>query len=154
MRLAAVIVLILVSTAISQAQEQYMELLRSDLKTQRKAIITEVMEFSDADAQTFWKMYREYEFKRAELDDRVVAVIMEYGNEYQTMTNDLADKLMTESFKIDEKQRDLKFSFFKDLRKTFGATTAARFIQLENLMDRILYLQITSQLPLVEKIHP
>jgi hypothetical protein len=48
---------------------RFVELLRSDVKTNKKAIIAASMRFSDAQAAAFWPLYRNYEF---ELDKLVV----------------------------------------------------------------------------------
>ena len=39
----------------------YVELLRSDVRAQKVAFITELMEFSEADDKVFWPIYREYD---------------------------------------------------------------------------------------------
>jgi hypothetical protein len=154
MRLTAIAVLFLVSVSAGSAQEQYMELLRTDLNANRKAIITEVMQFDDAQAETFWKMYRDYENKRMELGDDYIGLIKQYAENYESMTNEVADEIMKGMFRHQENRLDLKKSFYKDLKKAFGATTAARFTQLDSMLDRLIDLQVTAQLPLVEQVHP
>ena len=44
----------------------YAELLRSDLRAQKVAVITEVMEFTEAEDTAFWPVYREYETELAQ----------------------------------------------------------------------------------------
>jgi hypothetical protein len=39
----------------------YVELMRSDLRTEKVAIITEMMQFSEDEDARFWPIYREYE---------------------------------------------------------------------------------------------
>ena len=45
----------------------YAELLRSDLRTQKVAIITEVVGFTEAEDKAFWPIYREYDLEMAKL---------------------------------------------------------------------------------------
>ena len=47
----------------------YVELLRSDLRAQKVAIITEVMQFTEAEDAKFWPIYREYETELAKIND-------------------------------------------------------------------------------------
>ena len=49
-----VILLMLVLSMNLFAQEDFIELLRQDLKTQKVAIITEAMEFTEAESNAFW----------------------------------------------------------------------------------------------------
>ena len=57
----------------------YAELLRSDLRAQKIAIITEVMEFTEAEDAKFWPVYREYETELAKINDDRIALIKEYA---------------------------------------------------------------------------
>jgi hypothetical protein len=43
----------------------YVELLRSDIRGQKVAIITELMEFTEAEDAAFWPIYRDYELERS-----------------------------------------------------------------------------------------
>src|SRR5512134_4172880 len=47
----------------------YAELLRSDVRTQKVSIITEVMGFTEAESAKFWPIYREYDAEMAKLGD-------------------------------------------------------------------------------------
>ena len=51
----------------------YTELLRSDIRAQKVAVITEMMEFTEAEDVVFWPVYREYELALSRLyDERLV----------------------------------------------------------------------------------
>ena len=65
---------------ISLNLSAYAELLRSDVRTQKVAIITEVMGFTEAEDKAFWPIYREYDAEMAKLGDERVALIAEYAN--------------------------------------------------------------------------
>ena len=71
------IAFLLVGVTAMQAQDinSYIELLRSDLKTQKKEIITEVMQFTDSESDTFWKIYNGFEEDFRKLGDKRVAMI-------------------------------------------------------------------------------
>ena len=60
----------------------YAELLRSDVRAQKVAIITEVMGFTEAEDKAFWPIYREYDVEMAKLGDERVAMIAEYAGNY------------------------------------------------------------------------
>ena len=48
----------LASPGFAGAQERLIELMRSDLRTEKVAILTESMAFSEDDAEVFWPIYR------------------------------------------------------------------------------------------------
>ena len=43
------------------AQNSYLEIVRSTIKTEKKALIAEVMQLSDAESIPFWDVYNEYD---------------------------------------------------------------------------------------------
>src|SRR5512140_1074597 len=56
----------------------YTELLRADVKAKRVAIITEIMQFDDAEAATFWPIFREYDLALSKIGDERVRLIEDY----------------------------------------------------------------------------
>ena len=71
----------------------YAELLRSDVRAEKVAILTEVMEFTEAEDKVFWPIYREYETELAKINDDRIALIKEYALGYETLTDATADGL-------------------------------------------------------------
>ncbi len=69
----------------------YAELLRSDVRAQKVAIITEVMGLTEAEDAAFWPIYREYDLEMARLGDERMALIAEYARSYAQMTDATAD---------------------------------------------------------------
>ena len=64
----------------------YVELLRSDVRTQKIAIITEVVGFTDAEDAAFWPIYREYDADLAALGEERVALVAYYAEHYTSLT--------------------------------------------------------------------
>ena len=142
--------LILALPGAATAQEQYMELLRQDINTQKTAILTEAMDLDNAQAEKFWPIVREYDVERAKIADRRLAVIKKYAANYETMTSDMADELMGESMKIDSDMMNLKKDYYNKVSKQLSHVEGARFLQVENFVDNLLRLQVQSELPLVQ----
>ncbi len=131
--------------------DAYLELLRSDLKTEKKAIIVNVMELNDAESQVFWPIYRQYELERYKLGDKTVALLKDYVNNYDKLTNEKVDELVKQSFKIKSEELKLKEKYYNKMKKALSAKRAAQWLQLENQLDIVLDFQIAEQLPLIQK---
>ncbi len=135
---------------IASAQEQYVELLRQDINTQKTAILTEAMDLDPAQSDVFWPIVREYDVERATIADRQIATIKKYAANYETMTADMAKEIVEESMKSDSDMMKLKKDYFGKLSKALSPIEAGRFLQVENFVDNLLRLQIQSELPLVQ----
>ena len=126
----------------------YAELLRSDIRAQKIAIITEVMEFSDADAAKFWPIYRDYDSEMTKLGDERVSLIAEYAKAFDTLTDDGADKLASRAIDLDGRRRAALAKVYDNVKKSLGAKTAMRFLQVEHQLLLLIDLQIASSLPI------
>ena len=131
------------------AQDKYLELVRSDLKTQKVALITEAMDFTDDQAGIFWPIYREYDFELTKLGDRKINLIKDYAANFENMTDEKAKELIETAFNIDSDLLELKKQYFKVFSTALSPTTAARYMQVENQIQLLLNLKIASELPLI-----
>jgi hypothetical protein len=138
-----------VSAQTDTYDEKYLELARSDLKTQKKLLVTEAMALTDAQSETFWQIYREYEAELTVLGDEKLSIIKEYAENFERMTPEVTDELMQRSFKLDESVLKLDKKYYKQMSKALGPVTAARFSQVEHKIGLLIDLQVSSQIPLV-----
>ncbi|MCK5411388.1 MAG: hypothetical protein KAJ67_04790, partial [Gemmatimonadetes bacterium] len=79
--------LLLSSANIAYGQiESAVEIMRSDVRTQKVAILTATMELTSDEASAFWPTYREYEVALSAVWDQRLGVIKDYAANYETMT--------------------------------------------------------------------
>ncbi len=150
--LTVALVALLAPSAMAEAGlDQYIELLRSDLKTQTVAVITEVMQFTTEEGEVFWPIYREYELESSKLGDRRVAALKEYAESFDQLSNEKAKSLANAHFKLQEEQLKLSKNYYKKVAKALDANTAARFVQVMNQINLLINVQVAVSIPLIEK---
>ena len=149
----ALILLLAVSAAGAAlyGQDAYMELLRSDLSTQKVAIITEGMELTDAQAAIFWPIYRKYDAELTTLNDTRIAVIKDYAQNYDQMTEAKADDLTKRTFAFLESRIKLQKKYYKEFSKALSPVLAAKYMQIERSINTLMDFQIMSEIPLVKR---
>ncbi len=130
--------------------QAYTELLRADVKAKRVAIITQIMQFNDADAAIFWPIFRDYDHELSKLGDIKVQLITDYIKNYDNITDEKADELMSAALGLEAQRAELKKKYFDIMKKALSARTAARFFQVENQMQQIVDLQISANLPALQ----
>lgn len=128
----------------------YVELLRADVRAQKVAFITELMEFTDAEDKAFWPIYRDYDVELSKINDERVTGIEEYARNYTQVTDALADKLATKALELESRRTALKEKYYARLKAALSPKTAARFLQVENQLLMIIDLQIAASLPIVK----
>jgi len=126
----------------------YAELLRSDVRTQKIAIITEVMGFTEAEDTAFWPIYREYDREMAKLGDERTLLIGEYAKSYTKLTDEIADRLATRALDLEARRQALKAKTYERLKGVLPPRTALRFLQVEHQLLLLIDLQISAMLPI------
>jgi hypothetical protein len=142
-----VIVAIMMSAAAASAQQPaitpaetkdlnlraYGELVRADVRAPKVAII-----------------YRAYDTELSAINDERVNGIEEYARNYGKVNDALADKLATKALELEGRRTALKQKYFSRFKTALSATTAARFLQVENQILLLVDLQIAASLPIVK----
>ena len=130
----------------------YAELLRSDVRAQKVAIITEVMGFTEGEDTAFWPIYREYDMEMARLGDERVALIADYAKNYAALNNDVADRLATRALELETRRQELKAQVYQKVKKALAPLAAARFLQVEHQLLLLIDLQIAASLPIAPTV--
>ena len=128
----------------------FIELARSDLRNKKALIIAENISFTADEAAEFWPLHREYNLALGRLFDRRYALIKDYANHYNTMTDEVAERLMKEAFKLEEDRVALRKKYFKKMKRIVPIVKAVRFFQLDNQLNMVIDLQIAAALPLIQ----
>ena len=127
----------------------YIELLRTDVRTEKSQLMAAVMLLDSGEATKFWPIYKDFETDYSKLCDQIVAVIREYSEHYDSMTDAVADKLANQVLGIEQQRNVLKKKYYDRMKESLGALTATRFLQVENQLERLIDLHIAAQLPVV-----
>ena len=146
-KLLFVALLLVASTAF--AQDGYIELLRSDIRTEKIAIVTDVMQLSGEQSEQFWKVYKEYDHEMSKVNDLRIALIKDYAEHYEKMTDEKALEIIAKSSEFQDKRMDLRKKYFQEFLEVLPATKAARFMQLDHQISLLIDLQIAAELPLI-----
>lgn len=130
--------------------QAYTELLRSDVRTQKIAIITQVMGFTEAEDAAFWPVYREYEQELTTLGDERVALIAEYARAHSELSDALADKLAGRALDLEARRQAVKAKCYERVKKALSPRVALRFLQVEHQLQLLIDLQISAGLPIAD----
>ena len=125
----------------------YIELLRKDLRRSRSQLMGEVMQLDTDESQQFWPVYKEFETELTKIGDQLVLLVRRYVEHYDKMTDALADELANKVLAAEQQRNALKKKYYDRIKKSMGAVTAMRFLQVENQLERLIDLQIAAQLP-------
>jgi Spy/CpxP family protein refolding chaperone len=136
--------------ASDQEIDKDIELLRSDLRSARKQLIALNMNLTDAQAVKFWPVYDAYAQEITKLGDARTALIKDYANTYDTMTDAQADNLVKRMVALDQQAATLRQQWVPRFRKVLTGKQTALFFQLDRRINLLIELQLASEIPLVK----
>ena len=164
-RLAAVVLITgswMLSGAIGHAQttstekdtsvisDQDMNLLRKDLRSKRKQLIAANLKLTDTEATNFWPVYDKYIQELIGINDKKVALIQDYADNWGKMTNDQSLLFSRQWLDMDIQIAQLRQKYVPIVAKVLDGKKTATFFQLDRRIAMMLDLQVSSQMPLVQ----
>jgi hypothetical protein len=96
-------------------------LTRASIQLRRQAIITSVMDLSEKEAEAFWPLYRDYRVEMAKVGDRISKLLVQYSEQYDTLTDEQAVRLMNDWLDIEKAKTSVKSKFVPRFRKILPA---------------------------------
>jgi hypothetical protein len=129
--------------------DQDFELLRKDLRSQKKQIVAANMDFTDVEAEKFWPVYDRYATDLAKIYDTKLELIGRYLDEYKTMNGDEAESYIRRRAAVEEQVIQLRLKYVPEFRKIMSGRQATLFFQIEWRLDLMINLQL-AQTPLID----
>jgi len=134
--------------------QDYVSLLRAHLRQRKTDVMSAVMQLDADDAAKFWPIYRDFEAELKQIYDQVGSEIRNYAAKVDSMTDPVADQIGTKILNLEEQRNSMKRRYYVRFKTALDPIVAMRFLQVENQIERIIDLQIASELPIVQRSQP
>ena len=129
--------------------DQDIQLLRQDVRDQKKQIVAANMSLTPAEAEKFWPVYEQYTAETSKLGNQRYDLIKEYAQAYPNLSNTQANGLMRQLIASDESAAQLRQKYVPIFEKVISPTKTALFFQIDRRLAMMVDLQLASQIPLV-----
>lgn len=128
--------------------DQQIQMMRKDIRSQRKQVIAANMNLTDAEAVKFWPIYDKYVSDLVETNHAKYELIKEYASS-DTISDEQADSMAQRWLTVDENVVKLRVKYLPTFRAALSAKQTARFFQLDRRVQMMIDLQLASALPLL-----
>ncbi len=147
--------LLVVSLAIPLAAQESkpadnMGIVRDAIRAEKKVLVADNMGLTEAEAKAFWPVYDEYQNAMKPLVDRKITLVKDYAANYETMTDEVAGKLLRDLMDLQKEELKLSDSFVPKFQKVLPAMKVARYYQIENKVRAVVDYDLAAQIPLVK----
>jgi hypothetical protein len=130
--------------------EREINISRKLINDKRNTAIAYNMHFTKEEKEKFWPLYREYREAMAKVGDKRLAIIVDYADGADMMTESLAKQLLDRYIDVEKETIKVQQSYIGKFRRILPQIKVVRLMQIENVMDAMVELKIAEGVPLIE----
>jgi Spy/CpxP family protein refolding chaperone len=130
--------------------DQDIQMLRSDLRAQRKQVTAQNMNLTPDEASKFWPIFDQYRQEALKINDERWALIKDYAANYNAMSDAQAQDYIRRSTAIDQALLSLRMKYVPLFEKVISPKKTALWCQIDRRIDLLINLQLSSRIPMVD----
>jgi hypothetical protein len=138
------------SMSEGQINDANIELMRQDIRSERKKVVAANMPLTETEATKFWPVYDRYIAETIKVNDTRFALLKEYAKSYDTTTEDQADSFIKRWLTLDQDNTQLRLKYIPEFEKVVTHKKTAMFFQIDRRVSMMIELQLAAQVPLVK----
>jgi Spy/CpxP family protein refolding chaperone len=124
------------------------QILLKQVMNDKKAVYAQNLGLTETESAKFWPIYDEYEAKVKKLNDRFLANLNAFAEQYDTLSEADAAAILKEKMAIEKERAALKQNYTKKFAKALPAKKALRYAQLETRIDLMVQRNVYGLIPL------
>ena len=141
-------------TDMSMTEEQVndanIDLMRKDIRSERKKVVAANMPLTETEATKFWPVYDRYIGETIKVNDVRFALLKEYAKNYNSGTEEQADSFIKRWLALDRDNTELRLKYIPEFEKVISHKKTAMFFQIDRRVSMMIELQLASQVPVVK----
>jgi len=130
--------------------DEDIQMLRKDIRSQRKQIIAANMKLSESEAEKFWPVYEQYVSDLVKLNGTKYALIKQYIDTRGALSDTEAKSAVNQWVSVDESVAELRKKYIPLFGKVLSPKSTALFYQLDRRVQLMIDLQLASSIPMIE----
>src|SRR5215510_15169903 len=136
-------------TTTGVAVEKDLDLLRRDLRAEKKKILAANVPLTETEATKFWPVYDQYAAEMKTHYDEFYNVIKEYAANQKTLTDAQAVSMIKRWSEIQVDVAQTRLKYVPIMEKVIPGKKAALFFQIDRRLYALMDMQVASEVPLV-----
>jgi hypothetical protein len=133
----------------NNVRDQDIEMLRADLRSQRKQITALNLPLTADEATKFWPIFDQYRQEAIKPNDERWALIKDYADNYNTMSDAQAQDYIKRSTAVDEQLQNLRMKYVPLMERVISPKKTALWYQIDRRIDLLINLQLSTVIPMV-----
>jgi len=137
-------------TAAQTRPTDDMEILREKLRADKKLVLASALQLTDTEGKAFWPVYNAYQSDMVQHYDRVLALIDAFAQNYQSLSDEAARKLISDFLALQTNHPALLKKYAPQFLQVLPAKKVAQLYQIENKLRAVVDYGLAQSLPLIK----
>jgi hypothetical protein len=138
------------SQASQPSVDQDIDMLRKDLRSQKKQIIAANLQLTDKEAEKFWPLYDQYTAELVQINNAKYSSLKDYVTNYNTLTDQQALSLTQNVLGVDGSVALLRQKYMPMFQQVISGKKTALFFQLDRRLVMLIDIQLAAAVPMVQ----
>ncbi|HVN31142.1 MAG TPA: hypothetical protein VMT45_04085 [Thermoanaerobaculaceae bacterium] len=148
--LVAFLTVAVTGTLAAQTQAD-LDAQRAQIQSDRNSVVATELPLTTEQAAAFWPLYKQYRADMVKVGDRMLKLITDYANSYNTtLTDEQATVLLKELLAVQAETLKIKEQYVPRFSSILPPKSVLRFYQIENKLDAYLMKNVVAQIPLAK----
>ena len=138
------------SPDVRPISDEDIQMLRKDIRAQRKQLIAANMKLTSIEAEKFWPVYDQYISELVSQNNKKYALIKQFVQTGGALSDADAENSVQQWVSVDESVAALRLKYIPLFRKVLSAKNEALFYQLDRRVQLMIDLQLMALIPMIE----
>ena len=125
------------------------DLLRRDLRAEKKQLVALNLPLTEAEATRFWPVYDQYVADITKVYDEFYKVVKEFAAVQKTVTDEQASSMIRRWAELMVQVHQTRQRYIPIVEKVIPPKKAAIFFQIDRRLYALIDLQVVSETPLI-----
>ncbi len=126
-----------------------MALVRDKVRADKKLVVAEAMQMTEAEAKAFWPVYEAYQADLGKIGERSMGLVKYYAANHKAMSDTAATRILNDFVAIERDRVALLESYRPKFTAVLPALKVARYYQIENKVRAIVNYELAKGIPLM-----
>ena len=136
--------------AMAQGASDNMAIVREKVLADRKFFVASNLELNEQESKAFWPVYDRYVQDVEKLGARMGAIIDDFANNYEAMTDPKSKSLLDDYMALEAERLALRQNYLPKFRKVIPEKKVTRYYQIENKIEAIIKFELAKRIPLMQ----
>lgn len=139
----------LMSFGMQAQSNSEVDMMQAIFGAEKMQLVAEFVKPGKEHIEAFETLYNEYEIERKELGKISIALLNEYAEKWEGMTDEQADEWMKKVLKVSADREKLVRTYYKKIKKATTPIIATQFYQVETYINTSIKAAIYESIPFV-----